>query len=276
MTKETLVSVVIPVYNEARFIGKCLASLKRQTYKPLQIIVVDDGSTDGTAGVIKGFSVVKRLNQPHLGAGAARNLGAKTAKGDILVFVDADMEFEVDFIALLIAPILKGKTSGTWTGNEQVANWNNVWARCWNYNLGRYTEEMISRFSGQRPVFRAILKSEFDKVNGFDLIGYTDDWTLPNKLGYQPKSTQALMWHHNPDSLLSVFNQAVWLGQRRYKLGILGTLFTLVKHNAASSLLVGSIKALQTVTPAFLPFKLTFDLGLSWGAWLSIFGRKYR
>ena len=226
--------------------------------------------------MIKGFSAVKRLNLPHLGAGAARNLGAKKSSGEILVFVDADMEFEVDFIARLITPILEGKAKGTWTGNEQVKNWDKVWARCWNYNLGRYTSEMISRFSGQRPVFRAILRSEFDKVNGFDLIGNNDDWTLVNKLGYQPKSTQALMWHYNPDSLAAVFNQAVWLGQRRYKLGILGTLFTLVKHNAASSILVGSIKALQTATPAFLPFKLTFDLGLSWGALLSISGRRYR
>ncbi len=275
MNKKPLISVIIPVYNEAAHIGRSLTSLSRQSYQPLEVIVVDDGSTDGTKEVVKSFRTVKLLSQAHKGAGAARNLGAASAKGEILMFVDADMEFEPNFTKELVAPILNGKAKGTWTGNEQVANWNNVWARCWNYNFGRYTSQMISNYPGQRKVFRAILKSEFDRVRGFDLIGYNDDWTLPNKLGYQPKSTQALMWHHNPDSLISIFTQAVWLGQRKYKLGVLGTIFTLVKHNAAGSFLVGSTKAVKTATPAFLLFKLVFDLGISLGALISLTGRRY-
>ena len=275
MIKKPLISVIIPVYNEEVHIGRSLTSLSQQSYQPMEVIVVDDGSSDGTKEMVKNFKAVKCLSQDHKGAGAARNLGAASAKGEILMFVDADMEFEPSFAKELVAPILNGKAKGTWTGNEQVANWNNVWARCWNYNFGRYSSVMISNYPGQRKVFRAILKSEFDKVKGFDLIGYNDDWTLPNKLGYQPKSTQALMWHHNPDSLTAIFSQAAWRGQRKYKLGVLGTIFTLVKHNAAGSFLVGSIKAIKTATPAFLLFKLTFDLGISLGALKSLTGRRY-
>ena len=85
------VSVIIPVYNEEKVIGDCLDSLAKQTYKDLEIIVVDDGSTDNTFGVISKFQTpnykLQILKQHHLGPGIARNLGAKHATGQTLVFV---------------------------------------------------------------------------------------------------------------------------------------------------------------------------------------------
>ena len=97
-----MVSVIIPTYNESRVISSCLQSLQSQTVKDLEIIVVDDGSTDSTLSEISNFkfqiSNFVILRQNHNGPGVARNLAAKKAKGDILVFVDADMEFAPDFI----------------------------------------------------------------------------------------------------------------------------------------------------------------------------------
>ena len=83
-----LISVIIPAFNEEKTIGGCLKSLKNQSYKQMEIIVVDDGSSDSTRNIVKGFSDIKLLTQSHKGPGQARNLGASNAKGEILIFVD--------------------------------------------------------------------------------------------------------------------------------------------------------------------------------------------
>lgn len=271
--KQLSVSVIIPAFNEAETISLCLNSLKLQTNLPTEILVVDDGSTDATAQIVKKFNQVyqrvRLLTQAHLGPAKARNLAAGQAKGQVLVFVDADMEFTPDFLLTLTRPIFSGKSRGTWSGEEWVKNWDNVWARCWNYNQGRATASMTGN-RGQRRVFRAILKSEFDQVAGFDSIGYTDDWTLVNKLGYQPKATRAKFYHHNPGLLSEVFSQAYWIGKRQYKLGRLGTVITLVKFNPIFSLVSGMVKAVKYLEPRFIIFKLVHGWGILKGAWASL------
>src|SRR3990167_165993 len=104
------ISIIIPAYNEAKYIGTCLSSLQGQNLKTKEIIVVDDGSTDDTLKVVNSLKI---LHQNHRGAGAARNLGAKHAIGDILVFVDADMEFSPQFLEHLTLPIRQGESRGT-------------------------------------------------------------------------------------------------------------------------------------------------------------------
>jgi len=258
------ISVIIPSYNSSQTIKACLQSLIKQSLES-EIIVVDDGSKDNTKSIIHSFAKVKLLTQTHQGPAAARNLGAQQAKGEILVFVDSDMEFDQNFLADLTKPITTTQATGSWSGNEQVKNWDNLWARCWNYNQNRFSPQMTGS-KGQRRVFRAILKSEFNRVNGFDSTGYTDDWSLVNKLGFKPVVTQAKFYHHNPDSLLTVFQKARWIGKRQYKLGKLGTLGTIFKANAGFSIIIGAAKALVTRTPAFLIFKLVYDLGIMLGA----------
>lgn len=258
------ISVIIPSYNSGKTIRQCLESLIKQSLKP-EIIVVDDGSTDKTTAIVKSFSQIKFFQQPHQGPGSARNLGAQQAKGKILVFVDSDMEFDQNFLKDLTKPITIAETKGSWSGNEQVANWDNLWARCWNYNQNRFSSRMIGN-RGQRRVFRAILKSEFDRVNGFDSIGYTDDWSLVNKLGFQPAVTQAKFYHHNPASLLAIFKKALWIGKRQYKLGKLGTIWTIFKANAGFSIIIGLFQIIKFRTPAMIIFKLIYDLGIMLGA----------
>jgi len=258
------ISVIIPSYNSGKTIKACLESLIKQNLES-EIIVVDDGSKDNTKSLIHSFPKVKLLTQTHLGPGAARNLGAKQAKGEILIFVDSDMEFDQNFLKDLTKPITTAQAKGSWSGNEQVANWDNLWARCWNYNHNRFNPHMTGS-KGQRRVFRAILKSEFNGVNGFDSTGYTDDWSLVNKLGFKPVVTKARFYHHNPASLLAIFKQALWIGKRQYKLGKLGTLWTIFKANAGFSIIIGAAKVLVTKTPGFLIFKLVYDLGIMLGA----------
>lgn len=105
------VSVIIPVYNVENYIGECLESLCRQTLKEIEIICVDDGSTDASPEILREFrekdSRIQVVTQKNLYAGAARNNGLKEASGEYVVFLDGD-----DFFAdtLLEKIYLQGKS----------------------------------------------------------------------------------------------------------------------------------------------------------------------
>jgi len=89
--KKSVVSVIIPVYNCERYLGEAIESVLAQTCGPLEIIVVDDGSTDHTADVARSFApAVRYFLQAHAGAPAARNRGAELARGCYIAYLDAD------------------------------------------------------------------------------------------------------------------------------------------------------------------------------------------
>ncbi len=269
--------MIIPTYNEEDAIGECLASLSNQTYKDMEIIVVDDGSTDNTVNVVGNFQLpisnFQLLKQSHKGPGAARNLGAKHAKGEILVFVDGDMTFEDDFIEKLVTPIVKEKAKGTFSKEEYVANPDNILSQCWGINEGweegrRHTKN----YPGTQKVFRAILKTEFDRVGGFSVTGYTDDWTLSEKFGYLAVNAPgAKFFHKNPETFGEVFKQAKWIGKREYKLGFAGKIVALARALLPISLAAGLLKALFNSKPHFIVFKLVYDFGIFLGSLSSIF-----
>ena len=85
------ISVIIPAYNAARFLAEAVASVRAQTVRAAEIIIVDDGSTDGTPAVIAALGAgLRSVCQPQRGAAAARNRGAELAGGEWLAFLDAD------------------------------------------------------------------------------------------------------------------------------------------------------------------------------------------
>lgn len=90
MKEMPLISVLIPTYNYGKFIGKCIDSVLKQTYKNFEIIVVDDGSTDNTKDVVSKFPEVKYYRQENKGVSVARNKLLKAAKGEYIAFIDAD------------------------------------------------------------------------------------------------------------------------------------------------------------------------------------------
>jgi glycosyltransferase involved in cell wall biosynthesis len=85
-----IVSVVVPVYNMGRYLGDALRSVFVQDYRPIQVIVVDDGSSDDTAAVAQSFSGLAYLYQAHNGVAAARNAGITLSQGEFVAFQDAD------------------------------------------------------------------------------------------------------------------------------------------------------------------------------------------
>jgi len=97
-----LCSIIVPIYNAAPFLAQCLSSIRMQTYKDLQVILVDDGSTDESAEIAKSFVEADNrfvlVQQPNQGQSVARNVGTKKADGEYLVFVDADDYIDSDFV----------------------------------------------------------------------------------------------------------------------------------------------------------------------------------
>ncbi len=274
----TRVTVIIPTFNEEIVISECLASLARQSYQDLEVIVIDDGSIDNTLEVLSKFNIsnlkFRILRQQHKGPGAARNMGTERAKGEILVFVDADMTFETDFIEKLVLPIIKGREKGTFSKEEFVANPKNSWSACWGLNEGwEEGRRHPKNYPDKQKVFRAILKSEFLKVKGFTPIGYTDDWTLSDKLGYEAVNAPgAKFYHKNPETMQEVIKQAMWIGKRKYKLGKVGTITALVRSSFPVSFVLAMAKSIFYFNPAFLVFKLVYDFGVFLGALQSLFG----
>ncbi len=91
MSASPFVSVIIPAFNSERFIKETLDSVLHQTYKRLEIIVVDDGSTDNTAQQVEGYhSSIRYVRQDNAGVGSARNAGLRHASGDYIAFLDHD------------------------------------------------------------------------------------------------------------------------------------------------------------------------------------------
>lgn len=106
-----LVSIIVPVYNREKFIQICIESLQMQTYKDIEIIIVDDGSTDKTYAICKKMaeedSRIILVKQENAGAGEARNTGLDIAKGDYYVFIDSDDYLIPEAVEILVNSLKK-------------------------------------------------------------------------------------------------------------------------------------------------------------------------
>lgn len=114
LTRKILVSVIIPAYNVAEYIEKCILSILTQSYSNVEIIVVNDGSNDGTKMILDEFAmrddriIVK--HKPNSGVSAARNSGLEICQGDYIVFVDGDDYISKDYIEYMLSLLYETKT----------------------------------------------------------------------------------------------------------------------------------------------------------------------
>lgn len=104
-----VVSIIIPSYNSALMINKCISSIQNQTYRDIEIIIIDDGSTDGSYSVLERLaqsdSRIKLFRQRNQGAGVARNTGVKHATGEYITFVDSDDYLEPQMLEIMLNQI---------------------------------------------------------------------------------------------------------------------------------------------------------------------------
>ena len=275
------VTVVIPVYNEENCINDCILSLHNQEFKPIEIIVVDDGSKDNSVVICKKLGI-KVLLQNHKGPGSARNLGARNAKGNILVFIDADMVFEVDYISKLVKPIINGKAIATSHWNEKVANWENPWARCQTWFQGlpdRRRQPII--VAEYEQVYRAVRKGVFLKVGGFsESEGRGDDSSIFRQAGIRAKIVgDAFCYHYNFRSLSEVLSNSIWHGRHivvakdnRFK-RIVITIS--IYKNPIIEILRGLLLAIDKREPRMIPYSVLYTFGFFSGILSAVFSSNY-
>jgi glycosyltransferase involved in cell wall biosynthesis len=177
------VTIVIPCFNHGRFVGEAVASCVRQENADVRVVVVDDGSTDGsTPGACDALIAprVRVIHQENLGLPAARNRGAKEADTEYLVFLDADDWINFRFVTKLHEAIRKQRDAGT---DADVA-----YAYCYERLVGQYDgywrvpdfDPILMMFSNLHPVTTLIRRERFEAVGGFDESmreGY-EDWDL--------------------------------------------------------------------------------------------------
>lgn len=136
--KQPLLSIIIPIYNTEKYLSKCLDSIVSQTYKSLEIICIDDGSTDKSPMIIDDYASkdnrVVVIHQKNKGESKARNEGLKIAKGDYITLVDSDDWLELDMYEQLVAAAIENDADmaiGGWikenpSGTEWITNADDV------------------------------------------------------------------------------------------------------------------------------------------------------
>lgn len=197
---EPKVTVIIPLYNKEKYVKRAVDSVLAQTFIDFELIIVDDGSTDGSVDVVKGYDDkrIRIIQQTNSGPGAARNRGAAEAKGAFLAFLDADDEWLPEYLQT-IDNVRKDNPDC----NVIVSNWIADFSRhpqgLRNVNLSLYLKnEYGIEFKGFWNISCNIAKLEleliasrfttsavscskyvFNKYNGFGVdSNYGEDWVL--------------------------------------------------------------------------------------------------
>lgn len=115
-----LVSIIIPVYNVQKFLREALDSVIQQTYKKLEIIIIDDGSTDGSSEICDEYARNDRrlivVHQKNRGLSAARNKGLDIMTGDVISFLDSDDVYHVHFIETMLNTMLFEQQTSLFAG----------------------------------------------------------------------------------------------------------------------------------------------------------------
>ncbi|MFA6939912.1 MAG: glycosyltransferase [Clostridiaceae bacterium] len=121
---EPLVSIVIPIYNVERYINKCIDTIINQTYSNLEIILIDDGSTDDSGRICEEYSLkdkrIKVIHKKNSGVSSARNDGIKAATGDYIYFIDSDDFVELDLIKTAVLSAVENNSDVVVWGYTKV------------------------------------------------------------------------------------------------------------------------------------------------------------
>ena len=111
MNESPLISVIVPVYNVEEYLTQCIESIINQTYTNLEIILVDDGSTDQSGKICDEYAIkddrIQVIHKENRGVGSARNVGLDTSKGEYVSFVDSDDYVDKNYIKILLKQMLE-------------------------------------------------------------------------------------------------------------------------------------------------------------------------
>lgn len=184
-SSSSLISVIIPAYNAGRYISQCLASVSGQTYCDIEVIVVDDGSTDDTPTRVRDAEAVDSrihlVQTDHRGVSRARNLAISKARGDLIAPIDADDLWTRDKLERQLALLSKSpsKTGVVYCGAAGIDDLDRIVLPVWNdrYASGNVLYPLIESgilSCGSTPL---IIKRYAEKVGGYDeTLALAEDW----------------------------------------------------------------------------------------------------
>jgi glycosyltransferase involved in cell wall biosynthesis len=165
-----LISVIIPCYNQAHFLGEAIESVLAQTYPHFKILVVDDGSTDNTADVAASYPYVRYIRQDNQGLSTARNTGLRHSTGQCLVFLDADDRLLADALERGLACLKANPECAFTVGRYQViaADSSFLAEGPQHRMVGDHYATLLQRKCIPVPAAVMYQRWAFDHVGGFD------------------------------------------------------------------------------------------------------------
>jgi cellulose synthase/poly-beta-1,6-N-acetylglucosamine synthase-like glycosyltransferase/peptidoglycan/xylan/chitin deacetylase (PgdA/CDA1 family) len=230
------VSVIVPAFNEAVGIERAVRSLAASSYRDFEVIVVDDGSVDGTGDVVEllGLPRLRVIRQPNAGKPAALNRGLEVAQHDVIVMVDADTIFEPETLGHLVEPLADSEV-GAVSGNTKVGNRRRLLGR-WQhieyvmgFNLDRRLYDVLQcmpTVPGAAGAFRRRALDDIGGISGATLAEDTDTTLAIGRAGWRVVYAEdARAWTEAPASL-----RQLWRQRFRW---CYGTLQAVWKHRAA-------------------------------------------
>ena len=203
LREKPFVSVVVPTYNACRFLPGAIASVRAQNYQPLEIILVDDGSTDDTQQLVRNWNDVRYVSQPNQGPAAARNTGIDAARGEILAFLDADDLWTLNHLSVLLAALAGEPESCFAWGRADVV-------RIEEHPGGKLARERMHENVPQFLIGSGVYRrSAFEQVGRFDpalRLAEDIDWILTarqRKVPHVQVAETVLIYHKREGSLTS-------------------------------------------------------------------------
>jgi cellulose synthase/poly-beta-1,6-N-acetylglucosamine synthase-like glycosyltransferase len=257
------VAVIIPAYNEAVGIARTIRSVAASRYPDLEIVVVDDGSTDATASIVARLAIprVHIIRQDNGGKAAALNTGVEHTDAEIVVMVDGDTLFEPDTLQRLVEPLTRDPDVGAVSGNTKVGNRTHLLGR-WQhieyvmgFNLDRRMYEVLQCTPTVPGAIGAFRREVLDEVGGVPGDTLAEDTDLTLAIGRTGRrivyADDARAWTEAPSTL-----GALW--RQRYRWSF-GTMQAVWKHRGA---MLSRDRRERRIGRRALPYILLFQVAL--------------
>jgi GT2 family glycosyltransferase len=212
-------SVVVCTYNGGRTLDQCLRSLRNLDYPDYEVIVVDDGSTDDTAAILRRFPEVTAVRQPNRGLSAARNVGLFAASGEVVAYTDSDCFADPDWLTHLVDQL--ERTGAAAVGGPNLTPEDGWLAACVAAAPGQPThvlesDQVAEHVPGCNMAYR---KDALLAINGFDPLYRKagDDvdvcWRLQQSGKWITFAPGACVWHHRRQGPRSYLRQQAGYGE---------------------------------------------------------------
>jgi cellulose synthase/poly-beta-1,6-N-acetylglucosamine synthase-like glycosyltransferase/peptidoglycan/xylan/chitin deacetylase (PgdA/CDA1 family) len=254
------VAIVVPAYNEAVGIERSVRSLAASEYPDFEVVVVDDGSTDGTADIVERLDLarVRLVRKENGGKASALNTGIAATTAPVVVMVDGDTLFEPGTLRLLVQPLADERVAAV-SGNTKVGNRKSLLGR-WQhieyvvgFNLDRRMYEVLQCTSTVPGAIGAFRRDVLEEVGGVSEDTLAEDTDLTLAIGRTGKrvvfAPDARAWTEAPSSLAALWRQ-------RYRWSY-GTMQAVWKHRGA---LITRDPRQKKIGRRALPYMILFQI----------------